>query len=87
MQTKLKDNARMWLWGFLAVIAISQLYLVQELLAAFVLFALGFAVIAFVVAGLYMLQQCLELAAARLADIRQPVMNVTSVSRENQKAA
>lgn len=87
VQTKLKDNARMWLWGFLAVIAMSQLYLVQELLAAFVLFALGFAVIAFVVAGLYMLQQCLELAAARLADIRQPVMNVTSVSRENQKAA
>ena len=83
MQTKLKDNGRMWVWGLLAVIVMSQLYVVQELLAAFVLFALGFAAIAFVFASLYMLQQCLELAVARLADIRQPVMNVTSVSREN----
>ena len=87
MQTKLKDNGRKWLWGFLAVIVMSQLYFVQELLAAFVLFALGFAAIAFVVASLYMLQHCLELAVARLADIGQPVMNVASVSRENQKAA
>lgn len=87
MQTKLKDNGRMWLWGLLAVIVMSQLYVVQELLAAFVLFALGFAAIAFVVASLYMLQHCWELAVARLADIRQPAMNVASVGRENQKAA
>jgi hypothetical protein len=87
VQTKLKDNGRIWLWGFLAVIVMSQVYVVQELLAAFVLFALGFAAIAFVVAGLYMLQHCWELAVARLADIRQPVMNVASVSRESQKAA
>jgi hypothetical protein len=87
VQTKLKDNGRIWLWGFLAVIVMSQVYVVQELLAAFVLFALGFAAIAFVVAGLYMLQHCWELAVARLADIHQPVMNVASVSRENQKAA
>ena len=87
MQTKLKDNRRVWLWGFLAGIAMSQLYVVQELLAAFALFALGFATIAFVVASLYMLRQCWELAVARLADIREPVMNVASVSRENQKAA
>jgi hypothetical protein len=87
VQTKLKDNGRIWLWGFLAVIVMSQVYVVQELLAAFVLFALGFAAIAFVVAGLYMLRHCWELAVARLADIRQPVMNVASVSRENRKAA
>jgi hypothetical protein len=87
VQTKLKDNGRMWLWGFLAVIVMSQLYVVRELLAAFALFALGFATIAFVVASLYMLQHCWELAVARLADIRRPVMNVASVSRENQKAA
>jgi hypothetical protein len=87
VQTKLKDNGRMWLWGFLAVIVMSQLYVVQELLAAFALFALGFATIAFVVASLYMLQHSWELAAARLADIRRPVMNVASVNRENQKAA
>ena len=87
MQTKLKDSGRMWLWGFLAVIVMLQLYFVRELLAAFALFALGFATIAFVVAGLYMLQHCWELALARLADIRRPVMNVASVRRENQKAA
>jgi uncharacterized membrane protein YhaH (DUF805 family) len=87
VQTKLKDNGRMWLWGFLAVIVMSQLYVVRELLAAFALFALGFAMIAFVVASLYMLPHCWELAVARLADIRRPVMNVASVSRENQKAA
>ena len=82
MQTKRKDNGRMWLWGFLAVILMSQLYVVQELLAAFALFALGFAVIAFVAASLFMLQHCWELAVVRLADIRRPVMNVASVSRE-----
>ena len=70
MQTKLKDNGSMWLWGFLAVIVMSQLYVVRELLAAFALFTLGFATIAFVVASLSVLQHCWELAAARLADIR-----------------
>ena len=87
MQTKLKDNGRLWLWAFLAVIVTSQLYFVQELLAVFALFALGFATIAFVVASLYMLQHCWELAVVRLADIRRPVMNMAPVSRENQKAA
>jgi hypothetical protein len=87
VQTKLKDNDRKWLWAFLAVIVMSQLYFVQELLAVFALFALGFAAIALVVASLYMLQHCWELAVVRLADIRRPVMNVAPVSRENQKAA
>jgi hypothetical protein len=68
VQTKLMDNGRKWLWGFLAVIGMSQLYAVQELLAAFALFALGFAVIAFVAASFYMLQHCWELAVVRLAD-------------------
>ena len=87
MQTNLKDNDRKWLWGFLAVIVMSQLYFVQELLAVFALFALGFAVIALVVASLYVLQHCWELAMLRLADIRRPVMNVAPVGRENQTAA
>ena len=53
----------------------------------FALFALGFATIAILVASLYMLQHCWELAVVRLADIRRPVMSVGPVSRENQKAA
>jgi hypothetical protein len=85
VQTKLKDNGRMGLWGFLAVLVISQLYVVRELLAAFALFALGFAAIAFVVASLYMLARGGDLIAARFAGVRQPVMNVAS-SRENQRA-
>ena len=87
MQTKLRDNGRMGLWGFLAVLGMSQLYVVRELLAAFALFALGFATIAVVIAGLYMLRHGLQLAVVRLTDFRQPVMNVASVNRENQKAA
>lgn len=83
MQTKPKDKDRIWLWGLLAVIVISQIYFVQELLAAFVLFAVGFAAIALVVAGVYMLQHCWELAVIRFADIRRPAMNVAPVSREN----
>ena len=87
MQTKLKDDDRKWLWGFLAVIMMSQVYFVQELLAVFALFSLGFAAIALVVASLYTLQHCWELAVVRLADFRRPVMNVAPVTRENQKAA
>jgi len=99
VQTKRKDNGRVWLWGFLAVIALAQLYVVRELLAALALFALGFAALAFVVASLYMLQKSWELAVARLAALRQPVIgianvagmasagNLANVSRENQKAA
>jgi hypothetical protein len=86
VQTKLKDNGRIWLWVVLAVIVTSQLYFVQELLAVFALFTLGFAAIAFVVASLYMLRHYGELAVVRLAEIRRPVMNVPSVSPENQKA-
>jgi hypothetical protein len=99
VQSKLKDKGRIWLWGFLAVIALAQLYVVRELLAAFALFALGFAALALVVASLYMLQKSWELAVVRLAAFRHPVINIASVasmatasnlanvSRENQKAA
>jgi hypothetical protein len=92
-QANNKDRGRMWLWGFLAVIALSQLYVVRELLAAFALFAIGFVAIALVVTSLYLLQKSWELAVARLAVLRHPVINLASVrnlgsvSRENQKAA
>ncbi|HMD07965.1 MAG TPA: hypothetical protein VKH63_10555 [Candidatus Acidoferrum sp.] len=92
-QANSKDHGRMWLWGFLAFIALSQLYVVRELLAAFALFAIGFVAIALVVTSLYILQKSWELAVARLAVLRHPVINIASVrnlgsvSRENQKAA
>lgn len=36
------DPRRAWLWGFLAVVALSQVYFVRELLGAFLLFCLAF---------------------------------------------
>jgi hypothetical protein len=86
VQSKPKDQGRIWIWAFLAFIAISQVYLVQELLVAFAVFALGFAAVASVVLGLYMLPDCWRLAAARFAAIRRPVMHMASV-HGNQKAA
>src|SRR5580658_8273840 len=96
---KNKDSKRKWMWWFLGVVLALQLYVVRELLAAFALFALGFAALAFVVASLYMLQKSWELAVARLAALRHPVISIASVanlasagnlaniSRDNQKAA
>jgi hypothetical protein len=99
VQSKRKDTGRIWLWAFLAVIALAQLYVVRELLAAFALFAIGFAALAFVVASLYMLQKSWELAVGRFSAFRRPVISMARVSnmasvakmarvgRENQKAA
>jgi hypothetical protein len=87
------DRSRVWLWVFLAIVAASQLYFVRELVAAFALFAIAFAALAAVVAGFYLLVKSWELAVARLASFRQPVMSMATVTnmasggRENQKAA
>ena len=94
-----KDSGRIWMLGFLAVIVLAQFYVVRELLAAFAIFALGFAVLLAVVAGLYMLQKTWELAVVRLAALRHPVINMAkvtnmasiasmaSVGTDNRKAA
>ena len=72
---KIKDKGRKWMWWFLGVLAALQLYFVRELLAAFALFAMGFAAIAFVIVSLYMLQKGWEVAVGRVADSSHPVMN------------
>src|ERR1700693_3926470 len=64
---KTKDNGRKWMWRFLGVLVALQLYFVRELLAAFALFALAFAAIAFVIVSLYMLQKSWEVAVGRVA--------------------
>lgn len=98
-QSSSNDKRRVWLWTFLLVLVLSQLYFVRELVAAFALFAIGFAAIASIVVTTYMLQKACELALARLAALRQPIVgmasvsnmasvgNMASVSRESQKAA
>jgi uncharacterized membrane protein YhaH (DUF805 family) len=71
---KTKDKNRKWMWWLLGVIAALQLYFVRELIAAFALFAVAFAAIAFVIAGLYSLQQGWAIAVERVAESKHPVM-------------
>jgi hypothetical protein len=69
-----RDKGRKWIWIFLGTIAALQLYFVRELLAAFAIFILGFAVIALAIASLYLAQKTWEAGVARLAASRHPVM-------------
>jgi hypothetical protein len=64
------------MWWFLGGVVALQMYFVRELLAAFALFTLGFAVIAFVIGSLYMLQKTWAVAVERVADSKHPVMVV-----------
>lgn len=73
---KIKDNNRKWMWWFLGVVVALQLYFVRELLAAFALFAVGFAAIAFVVMSLYMMQKVWEVGVQRVADSHHPVVDM-----------
>jgi hypothetical protein len=71
---KTKDKGRKWMWIFLGTVAAAQVYFVQELLAALALFAFGFAAIALVFGGLYMLHRAWAIAVVRLAESQHPVM-------------
>jgi uncharacterized membrane protein len=71
---KTKDKRRKWMWMFLGALAALQIYFVQELVAAFALFALGFAAIALAFGSLYMLHKVWAVAVERVADSRHPVM-------------
>lgn len=59
---------RKWTFLLLAVAIASQLYRVQELLAAFAFFAIGFGVLTLVVLSLYFLQKGWEIIVARIFD-------------------
>ena len=65
---KTEDKGRKWMWLFLGLIVALKFYFVRELIAAFVLFAVGFAAIAAVVASLYMLQKGWEVTVVRFID-------------------
>jgi predicted membrane protein len=73
---KTKDSNRKWMWWFLGVVLALQLYFVRELLAAFAIFAIGFAAIAFVVVSLYMMQKVWEAGVQRVADSQHPVVDM-----------
>jgi hypothetical protein len=72
---KSKDKSRKWMWWLLGVVVALQLYFVRELLAAFALFALFFAVIGSFIGGLYLLQKAWSGAVVRLADSQHPAMS------------
>ncbi|HEY6943825.1 MAG TPA: hypothetical protein VI431_01695 [Candidatus Acidoferrum sp.] len=69
-----RDNARKWMWWVLGTIAALQLYFVQELLAAFALFALAFLAVAGAIVSLYTLQRAWAVTVDRIADSRHPVL-------------
>lgn len=71
-----RDGSRKWIWWFLVVLVAVQLYLVRELLAAFGLFALGFATLAFAVGSLYMLHKSWEAAITRVAESEHPAVQL-----------
>jgi len=81
------DRRRSWLWWFLAVVAVSQLYFVRELVGAYALFVLAFAVLAAIVVTLYMVYHAGELAFARLAALRNPALSVSPVPHDARKPA
>jgi len=62
------------MWMFLGALVALQTYFVQELVAAFALFALGFAAIAVVVMSLYVLQRAWTVGVDRVAESKHPVM-------------
>lgn len=49
-----------WFWRILAVIVALQIYFVRELLAVFVLFTLGFTVVAAIALAFYLVEQAGE---------------------------
>jgi hypothetical protein len=73
---KIKDSSRKWLWLFLGGVVALQSYFVQELVAAFALFALGFVALAFVVGTVYAMHRAWALLVERTADSQHPAMTV-----------
>lgn len=74
---KNKDSGRKWMWWFLGLVMAFQLYFVQELVAAFALFALAFAAIASVIGAVYLLQKTWEAGVLRVVRSSNPTVLAT----------
>jgi predicted Co/Zn/Cd cation transporter (cation efflux family) len=79
---KKNDKSRKWMWWFLAIVAATQLYFVQELLAAFALFAAVFVAIGAVVAGGYLLHKGWAVAVERVAASGHPLVAMAKRSAD-----
>jgi mannose/cellobiose epimerase-like protein (N-acyl-D-glucosamine 2-epimerase family) len=62
------------MWWLLASIAALQVYFVQELLAAFALFAMAFMAIAGATVSVYMLHRAWAVTVDRVADSQHPAV-------------
>jgi len=71
-----KDSSRKWMWWFLVVLGATQVYFVRELLAAYALFALGFAALAVVALGVYLVQKAWEAGLRHAERQAGPAMNL-----------
>jgi hypothetical protein len=62
-EERMKPDYRIWKFacGVLAAVVACQFYFVQELIAAFAFFAIGFAALALGAVSLYMLQKAWEM--------------------------
>lgn len=71
-----KDTSRKWMWWFLIALAALQIYFVQELLAVYALFALGFVALALAVFSVYLVQKGWETVLARTERHSAPVLDI-----------
>jgi hypothetical protein len=71
-----KDTSRKWMWWFLIALGATQVYFVRELLAAYALFALGFAALAVVALGVYLVQKAWEAGLQRAERHASPALNL-----------
>ena len=74
-----------WTWWLLVVGVGLRFYFVQELIAVFAFFAIGFAVVAFAILILYMLQKGWEAAVAHFTnseDSSEPGLQAGKPARE-----
>jgi hypothetical protein len=69
----MKTEGKHWKWAWWLLLAgvCLQFYFVQELVAAFAFFAIGFAALALVFGSLYMLQKSWEMGVTRLFDTQK----------------
>ena len=65
---KTEGKNRKWAWWLLLAGGGLRFYFVQELVAAFAFFAIGFAAVALVFGSLYTLQKGWEMGVTRLFD-------------------
>ena len=71
-----ENKARKWMWAGLLALAGLQIYFVQELLAALVLFGVVFAMIAIIALVLYLVDKAGQWSFSWVGQHSQPLLQV-----------